>query len=44
MQVAGLLDTGCWILVAGYLLLDTGYSILVAGYLLLDISYWYPVS
>ncbi|MBT8365721.1 MAG: phosphotransferase [Deltaproteobacteria bacterium] len=31
-----MLDTGCWILDAGYWMLDTGCWILVTGYWILD--------
>jgi hypothetical protein len=31
-----MLDTGCWILVAGYWILDTGCLMLDAGYWILE--------
>jgi len=37
-----MLDTGCWILDAGYWMLDTGCWILDAGYWMLDTGCWIP--
>jgi hypothetical protein len=34
-----MLDTGCWILDAGYWMLDTGCWILDAGYWMLDTGF-----
>jgi hypothetical protein len=44
-----MLDTGCWILDAGYWMLDTGCWILDAGWWMLDAGCWmvdggYPTS